>query len=69
MPEDHDLAEPQRPEQFPSEMISRKRKHVWDCEVIEEEKIHGTPEGTIRERKKAKPYPTYVALLCITNMF
>ena len=25
MPEDHDMTKPQRPEEFPSEMISRKR--------------------------------------------
>ena len=45
-------------------MISRKRRHVWACEVIEEEKRHGVPEGTIRERKNPKSYPSYVALMC-----
>ena len=45
-------------------MISRKRSLSWTREVIKEEKIHGVPEGTIRERKNPKPYPSYVALMC-----
>ena len=64
MPEDHDMTEPQRPEEFPSEMISWKRRPTWDHEVIEEAKIYGVLEGTIRERKKPNPYPSYVALMC-----
>ena len=64
MPEDHDMTEPQLPEELPSEMISRKRKPAWDREVIEEAKIHGAPEGTIQERKKPKSYPSYMALMC-----
>ena len=52
MLEDHDMTEPQRPEEFPSEMISHKRRLAWSCAVIEEEKRHGVPEGTIRERNK-----------------
>ena len=35
-----------------------------DREVIEEAKRHGVPKGTIRERKKPNPYPSYVALMC-----
>ena len=54
---------PQLLEQSPSEMISRKRKPSWACEVTEEEKRHGVPEGTIRERKKPKSYPSYMALM------
>ena len=64
IPEDHDLTEPQRPEELPSEMISRKRRHAWAREVIEEAERLGVPEGTINERKKPKPYPSYVALMC-----
>ena len=45
-------------------MISQKRKPAWSREVIEEAKIHGVPEGTIRERKNSNPYPSYVALMC-----
>ena len=43
----HDVIEPQLPEDLPNELISRKRKPAWACEVIEEEKIHGAPEGAI----------------------
>ena len=32
-------------------MISHKISPSWANEVIEEEKRHGVPEGTIRERK------------------
>ena len=64
MPKDHDITKSQRLEEFPSEIISFKRRLAWACEVIEETKIHGVLEGTIRERKKPKPYPSYVALTC-----
>ena len=47
MPEDHDMTETQLPKELPNEIIYRKRKLTWDHEVIEEEKIHGAPEGTI----------------------
>ena len=62
IPEDHDMSEPQLPEELPSEMISRK-KPAWAREVIEEAKRHGALEGTIRERKKPKSYPSYMALM------
>ena len=55
---------PQFPEELPNEMISWKRKPVWACVVIEEAKRFGVPEGTIRERKKPKSYPRYMALMC-----
>ena len=58
------MTEPQLPEELPSEMISWKRKPAWACEVIEEAKRHGVLEGTIRERKNPKSYPSYVALMC-----
>ena len=45
-------------------MISQKRKPFWAHEVIEEEKGHGVLEGTIRERKKPNPYPSYLSLMC-----
>ena len=45
-------------------MISRKRRPAWEREVIEEAKRYGVPEGIIRESKKPKPYPSYVALMC-----
>ena len=64
IPEDHDMIEPQRPKDFPNEMISHKRRPAWAHEIIEEEERYGVPEGTIRESKKPKPYPSYVALMC-----
>ena len=57
------MIEPQRPEDFPSEMISRKRRPTWASEIIEEAERYGVPKGTIRERKKLNQYPSYVALM------
>ena len=57
------MIEPWLHGELPSEMISRKRKHDWACDVIEEEKKHGSPEGTIRERKKPMSYPSYMYLM------
>ena len=64
IPEEHDMTKPQLPEDLPNELISRKRKPTWAREVIEEAKRHGAPEGAIRERKKPKSYPSYMALMC-----
>ena len=64
MSEDHDMTEPQKPEEFPSEMISHKRRHAWEHGIIEEEEIYGVPEGIIRESKNLKPYPSYMDLTC-----
>ena len=63
IPKDHDMIEPQRHEELPSEMISCKRRPAWAHEIIEEAKRYGVPKGTIRESKKPKPYPSYVALM------
>ena len=57
------MIEPQRPEEFPSEMISCKRRPSWAREIIEAER-YSVPEGTIKESKKPNPYPSYVALIC-----
>ena len=57
------MTEPQFPEELPSEMISQKRKHAQARDAIEEAKRHGVLEGTIRERKKPKSYPSYMALM------
>ena len=58
------MTKPRLPKYLPNELISRKRKPSWACELIEEEKIHGSPEGAILERKKPKSYPGYMALMC-----
>ena len=55
MPEDRDMIEPQRLEEFPCEMISCKRIPSWACEVIEEAKGHGVRKGTTKERNNANP--------------
>ena len=60
MLEDHDITKPQLLEEIPTEMISRKRKPSWAREVIKEAKRHGVREGTIREIKKPKSYPSYM---------
>ena len=44
-------------------MISRKRKPPWACDIIEEAKILGVPEGTTIERKNPKSYPNYMAFV------
>ena len=51
------MTKPELPEDLPSELISRKRKPVWAYEAIEEAKRLGSPEGTIRERKKPSHTP------------
>ena len=58
------MTEPQGPEELPSEMISHKIRPGWEREVIEEVERLGVPKGTIRERMKPKPYPSYVACMC-----
>ena len=47
IPEDHDMTEPQRPEELPSEMISRKRRPAWAREIIEDAERYGAPKVTI----------------------
>jgi hypothetical protein len=45
-------------------MISHKRKPAWARELIQNEEKYGAPEGTMRQRKKPKPFSNYVALMC-----
>ena len=40
------------------------RKPTWAREIILEAERYGAPEGIHRERKRVKPYNSYVALLC-----
>ena len=58
------MTEPQLPEDLPSELFSQKRKPAKAREAIEEAKRLGAPEGAIKERKKPKSYPSYMALMC-----
>ena len=57
----HDELEPQEPL---SMTISHKRKPAWAREVIQEAERFGAPKGSSRERKKSKPFSTYLALMC-----
>ena len=62
--EDHDMTEPQELVETFLEKDSHKRKPTWERELILEAKRYGAPEGIHRERKREKPYNSYVALLC-----
>ena len=49
------MTEPQEP---PMMEISRKRKPAWTREIIREAETYGAPEGSTRERKKPRLFPT-----------
>jgi hypothetical protein len=61
-PEDHDMAEPQRPEGPPQEN-TKKRRPAWAHEIIQDAEKYGDPDRTFRESKKPKPYSSYLAWL------
>jgi hypothetical protein len=58
--EDHDMEEPQRP----AKTSTKKRRPAWAREIIQDVEKYGAPDGSFRERKKPRPYSSYVALLC-----
>ena len=58
------MTEPQEPVETFLEKDSHKRKPTWAWELIREAERYGAPEGIHRERKREKPYNSYVALLC-----
>jgi hypothetical protein len=47
-PEDHDMAEPQRP----AETITKKRRPAWAHEIIQDAEKYGAPDGSFRESKE-----------------
>ena len=61
IPEDHDMIESQ---ESPHMTISHKRKPALERELIQDAKKYGAPEGTMRQRKKPKPFSSYMALMC-----
>ena len=61
IPEEDDRLEPQEP---PHMNISHKRNQAWAHEIIQEVERYDTPEGSTRQSKKPKPFPSYVALMC-----
>ena len=62
--EDHDMAKPQEPIETLHEKNSHKRKPAWAQELIQDVERYGAPDGMHRERKRTKPYNSYVSLLC-----
>jgi hypothetical protein len=59
--EDHDMIESQEPLQM---TISHKIKPSWERELIQDVEKYGSPEGTMRQIKKPKPFSSYIALMC-----
>ena len=55
------MLEPQAP---PTMNISWKIKPAWVREIIQESDKYGALEGSIRVRKRSKPFPSYVAFMC-----
>ena len=61
--QDREIEEPQDLVDPPCEKNSYKRKPTWVREAILDAKRYGAPEGKHRERKRPRPYSSYVALL------
>jgi hypothetical protein len=45
-------------------MISYKRKPSLARELIQDGEKYGSPEGTMRQSKKPKPFSNYMVLMC-----
>ena len=54
--EEHDMLEPQEP---PHMNISHKRNPTWDRDIIQKVERYGAPEGSTRQNKNPKPFPSY----------
>jgi hypothetical protein len=61
IPDDHDMIESQEPPQM---RISHKRKPTRARELIQYGEKYDSPEGTMRQVKKPKPFSSYMALMC-----
>jgi hypothetical protein len=59
--EDRDMIESQ---ELPRMTISHKRKLTWVRELIQYGEKYGSPEGTMRQRKKPNTFSNYMALMC-----
>jgi hypothetical protein len=57
----HDMIESQKPPQI---MISHKRNPSWERELIQYGEKYDSPEGTMRQVKKPKPFSSYMDLMC-----
>ena len=60
----HDMKEPQELVETFLEKESHTRKPSWAHDPLQEYERFGAPKGIHRERKSAKPYNRFVALLC-----
>ena len=58
------MEEPQEPIDPPCENNSHKRKPAWVREEILDAERYGAPEGMHTERKRPRPYSSFVALMC-----
>ena len=62
VPENHDMMEPQKPVDSPTEVITYQRKPGWAHELIQYAERYGAPNKTFRESKIPRLYSNYVAL-------
>ena len=60
---DHDMTEPQKPENPPKEVISYKRRPSWARELIQDAKKYGSIDGSLRESKRPRTYSSYAVVL------
>ena len=49
-PKDHDMTEPQSPEDTPKEVISHKRIPAWVCELIQDAEKYRAPQMGLSKR-------------------
>ena len=57
----------QEPVEIIIEKDSHKRKPTWPRELIWEATRYGTPEGVLREKRRAKPYNSYVSTIWLIS--
>jgi hypothetical protein len=57
----HDIIESQEPPQM---MISHKINSSWEMELIQYGEKYGSPEGSMRQVKKPKPFSSYMDFMC-----
>ena len=59
----HDMMDPQKPVDLPTEVITYQRKPSWARELIQDTEKYGAPSRSFRESKKPRFYSNYVALV------
>ena len=57
------MAEPQKLEDPPREMITYKRSPAQARDIIQDAEKYGAPDGSLRESKRPCTYFSYMALL------